>query len=152
MNKKIKQFLSLKVFTNCVFQVVRRDLMHAIRKKRPAMAEDIENIIHHHDNAPAHSASETNLELSLLGSQRLPQSPYSPDLALLDFTYFPALKSNLLGTRFSGLDDICSEVKRFNKSLGQQWFQNVFDKWVCCHNKCVEHEGHYFEKKSDSHL
>ena len=96
MNKNIKeQFLSLKVFTNRVFQVVRCDLMHAIRKKRPAMAEDTENIIYHHDNAPAHSASQTNLALSLLGFQRLPHSPYSPDLAPLDFTYFSALKSNL---------------------------------------------------------
>ena len=147
MNKNIKQFLSLKVFTNCVFQVVRHDLMHAIRKKRPAMTEDIENIIYHHDNAPTHSASQTNLELSLLGFQRLPHSPYSPDLAPLDFAHFLALKSNLRGTRFSGLVDICSELKRFNKSQGQQWFQNVFDKWVCRQNKCVEHEGRYFEKE-----
>ena len=54
MNKNIKQSLSLKVFTNRVFQVVRHDLMHAIRKERPAMVEDIENIIYHHGNAPAH--------------------------------------------------------------------------------------------------
>ena len=69
MNKNIKQqYLFLKVFTNRVFQVVRRHLMHAIRKKkRPAMAEDTENIIYHHDNAPAHSASQTNLELFLFG-------------------------------------------------------------------------------------
>ena len=111
MNKNIKQqFLSLKMFTNRVFQVVQRDLMHAIRKKRPAMAEDTENIIYHYDNAPAHSASQTNLELSLLGFHRLLHSPYSPDLAPLDFAYFPTLKSNLRGTRFTGLDDIRSEV------------------------------------------
>ena len=89
------------MFTNHVFQVVPRDLMHAIRKKRPAMAEDTENIIYHHDNAPAHSASQTNLELSLLDFQRLCHSPYSPDLAPLDFAYFPALKSNLRGGRDS---------------------------------------------------
>ena len=130
-----------------VFQVVRRDLMHALRKKRPMMAEDTENIIYHHDNAPAHSASDTDLELTLLGFQRLPHPPYSPDLAPLDFAYFPALKSHLRGIRFSSVHDIRVEVTKFNNSLGQRWFQDVYDKWVHRHNKCVEHAGRYFEKE-----
>ena len=135
------------VFCYRMFQTVRRDLMHAIRKKRPAMAENIENIIYHHDNAPAHTASESELELSLLGFQRLPHPPYSPDLAPLDFAYFPSLKSHLRGTRFNSLADIRLEVNGFNNSLGQCWFQSVFDKWVRRHEKCVEHQGRYFEKE-----
>ena len=38
-------------------------------------ADDIENVVYHHDNAPAHSSSETDLELALMGFQRLPHPP-----------------------------------------------------------------------------
>lgn len=126
---------------------MRRDLLHAIRKKRPDMAENLENVIYHHDNAPAHSASDTELELATLGFQRLPHPAYSPDLAPLDFSYFPALKSHLRGTRFGGVDDIRREVTRFNRSVGEEWFRDMFNRWVVRHKKCVVHEGRYFEKE-----
>ena len=54
-------------------QVLRRDLVNAMRKKRPC--ERIE------DNAPAHRADSTVLELDLLGSDRVVHAPYSPGLA-----------------------------------------------------------------------
>ena len=48
-------------------KVVCRDLMHAIRNKRPHLAENNKNIIFHQDNAPSHTAGQTQLELDLLG-------------------------------------------------------------------------------------
>lgn len=37
-----------------------------MRATSPEIVEDLENLIHHHDNAPAHSSVETNLELVVL--------------------------------------------------------------------------------------
>lgn len=131
----------------CVFQVVRRDLMHALKKKRPEKADDIENVIYHHDNAPPHKSAYTELEMALIGFQRIQHPPYSPDLAPLDFAYFPLLKSHLRGRKFNNEQEIRNAVKTFNLSLDKQWFSSVFDKWVKRHERCISHGGAYFEKE-----
>ena len=56
--------------------------MHALRKKRPHVAA--EDIIFHQDNAPAHRAASTELELDVLGFERLIHPPYLPDLTKMD--------------------------------------------------------------------
>ena len=68
---------------------MRRDLVHAIRKKRPGVY--IESFIFHQDNAPAHRARETLLTIDFLGFERLGHAPYSPDLAPIDYAIFPKL-------------------------------------------------------------
>ena len=128
-------------------KVVRRDLMHALRKKRPEKADDIENVIYHHDNAPPHTSANTELEMAVIGFQRLQHPPYSPDLAPLDFAYFPLLKSHLRGTKFSSDQEIRNMVASFNRSVDKQWFHDVFDKWVERHERCILHNGVYFEKE-----
>jgi histone-lysine N-methyltransferase SETMAR len=47
-----------------------------------------------HDNAPAHRALATEKKLAYLGFQYLDHTPYSPDLATLDYHLFPGLKNN----------------------------------------------------------
>lgn len=59
------------------------------------MAVDLGNIILHQDNAPAHTAATTCLEIELLGFDLLEHPPYSPDLAPMDFAIFPFIKSQL---------------------------------------------------------
>ncbi|XP_060582795.1 uncharacterized protein LOC132739160 [Ruditapes philippinarum] len=54
-------------------KVVRRDLTNAIRKKRAGC--DIENLISHQDNAPAHRADKTLLTIDFLGYERLCHPP-----------------------------------------------------------------------------
>ena len=78
-----------------VLQVIRRNLVKSLRKKRPDMADDLENVVLHQDNAPSHTANRTQLEIDLLDFQRVDHPPYSPDLAPLDFAYFPKLKKRL---------------------------------------------------------
>jgi hypothetical protein len=41
-------------------------------KQRPALIDNMENIIFHQDNAPCHRSQETQLELDVIGFQRLP--------------------------------------------------------------------------------
>lgn len=104
-------------------------------------------VIYHHDNAPSHTAEKTQLEIDVLGFQRLEHPPYSPDLALLDFAYFPLLKEHLRGQRFEDAEELMKETLIFNRRLGKDWCKCVFEKWVKRHRLCVQHHGKYFEKE-----
>lgn len=86
-------------------------MVQALRKKRPGMEENIENVLLHQDNAPAHRARYTELELDVLGIGRLEHAPYSPDLAPLDFALFPAVKAQLRGIRFDDLESLRCHVQ-----------------------------------------
>lgn len=121
--------------------------MNALRKKRPDMYLDTGTVIYHQDNAPSHTAHTSQLELDLIGFDRLSHPPYSPDLAPLDFAYFPKLKEHLRGQRFENFDELKLETQKFNRSLKSEWFQGVFDSWVKRHRRCIEHNGEYFEKE-----
>ena len=48
------------------FHVLWQDLKNAIRRRIPIMAENFENVIYHHDNAPPNTSSSTRLELEVL--------------------------------------------------------------------------------------
>ena len=67
-------------------QVIWRDLVNAIRKKRPG--KGIEDFLLYQDNSSAHRADSTVLGLDLLGFDRVVHAPYSPDLAPMDFKVF----------------------------------------------------------------
>ena len=121
--------------------------MHALRKKRPALYNNIENVILHQDNAPSHTAARTQLEIDVLGLQRAAHPPYSPDLAPLDFAYFSQLKSHLRGKRFQDREELMYVIQQFNRSLDSGWFGDMFQKWVKRHRKCIAHNGEYFEKE-----
>ena len=100
------------------------NLVHALRKKRPILYNNFENVILHQDNAPSHTAARTQLEIDVLGLQRAAHPPYAPDLAPLDFDLFP----------------------QFNRSLVSGWFGDMFQKWLKRHRKCIAHNGEYLEK------
>ena len=47
----------------------------AIRQKRPELSEQIENVIFHQDNTPAHTAAKKQLEIGLLGFDEITHPP-----------------------------------------------------------------------------
>ncbi|XP_052779486.1 histone-lysine N-methyltransferase SETMAR-like [Mya arenaria] len=96
---------------------LRRDLVHAIQKKRPDV--EIENLIFHQDNARAHRAQETLMMIDFLGFERLNHSPYSPEPAPMDFAIFPRLKADLRGRRFECLAEFRSAVQSSFASLSE---------------------------------
>ena len=69
------------------FQVLRRDLVQALKKKKPELP--VSHFLLHQDNAPPHVSEATKLELSLLELGTVSHPPYSPDLAPMDFAIFP---------------------------------------------------------------
>ena len=126
-------------------QVLRRDLVHTLQKKRPEIP--LEDFILHQDNAPPHTAQTTTLEIGVLGFKTISHPPYSPDLAPMDFAIFPTVKKQLKGMRFRSLQELRSATSRIVAQYGQQWYEDVFGQWIHRHRRCVECEGQYFEKK-----
>ena len=100
----------------------------------------------HQDNAPAHHALETIMTINFLGFERLDHSPnYSPDLALMDFVIFPKIKGDLHDRRFEGLTDLKRAVQKAFGTLSEDWFSQMYVKWVRRHEKCVTAKDEYFE-------
>lgn len=125
-------------------KVVQRHLSAALRKKRPNT--EIENLIFHQDNAPAHRAVETIRTIDFLGYERLPHAPYSPDLAPCKFSIFPRLKADLRGRRFESNEELRFAVRSAVRGYSTEFYRKTFDSWVYRHSKCLEHSGEYFEK------
>ena len=124
---------------------MRRDLIQAIWKKQPDLSQKLDNVLFHRDNAPAHTAADTQLEILLLGFDRIVHPPYSPDLAPMDF---PHLKAELRGTKFHEFSELkIATLNALKKNLGSDWCRNVLDKWARHHTKCVELDWIYFEKE-----
>jgi histone-lysine N-methyltransferase SETMAR len=126
------------------FQVICRNLNHAIRKKRPEM--EIEKMYFHQDNAPAHRCEETLLTIDFLGFQRLRHAPYSPDCAPMDFAVFPRLKLELRGKRFADLEELRVGVRSAISGFDREWYKGEYQQWVSRHQKCVKSCGRYFEE------
>ena len=124
-------------------KVIRRDLLNVIRKKRPELINEIKYVVLHQDNAPPHTANTTQLEIDVLGLQRVDHPPYSSDLAPLDFKYFPELKNHLRGTRFHSRDEIMNAILSFNKTLPQKWFDVMLPDDFPGQPSCVVQEGFY---------
>lgn len=120
--------------------------MQALRKKRPALAEDLSKVILHQDNAPAHRAHSTQVEIDLLGFELLPHPPYSPDLAPMDFAVFPFIKSLLRGQRFADFTDLQQAVIGIIRKMPQEQFRKIYDDWIKRSRKCVDLKGNYIEK------
>ena len=63
---------------------------------------------------------------------RIQHAPYSLDLAPFDFAFFPQLKSDPHGKRFSDLNELCSE-NEFNDT------ENAYNTRESILRKCAVH-------------
>lgn len=121
------------------FQLLRRDRLHALQKKRPDV--DVCDYVLHLDNASPR-IQLLQLEIDVIRFQRLRHPPYSPDLAPMDFKVFPEVKSHLRGHRFGSTQDLVTETMKIVSSF----YLDIFNKWVHRHRKCVCTGGDYKEK------
>lgn len=128
-------------------QILTRHLMPALRKKRQHFYENPRNCILHNDNATPNTAMETSVTIDLLWMEKFTHPPNSPELAPCDFALFPHLKSQLRATHFDGLSHLKRACSEGFTSLSQEWYADVFRKWVNGHQRCIEHQGRYFEKE-----
>ncbi|PNF25826.1 hypothetical protein B7P43_G11746 [Cryptotermes secundus] len=75
----------------------------------------------------------------------VPHPPYSPDLAPCDFFLFPKMKIKLKGRRFDTVEEIQVETQTVLNTLTKKDFQDAFEKWQKCWDRCMRSQGDYFE-------
>ena len=80
-----------------------------------------------------------------MGIKRLPQPPYSPDLAPCDFWLFPKLEEKLRGYRYETIEEMKEAVKKFIDMFTQEDFHVVFQQLLERYNKCIAAGGDFFE-------
>ena len=104
-------------------------------------------MLFHQNNAPPHKANETLMVIDYnVGFERIEHSPYSPDLAPMDFAVFPRMKGELRGKRFDNVYEIQTEVRSFLKKCTEDWYSEIYSAWIERHRKCIACDGEYFEK------
>ena len=84
-------------------QVLNRDLLQAMRKKREPL---LQTMLFHHDNTPIHRASTTQETINRRSIEVLDHLPYSPDLAPCYFFLLPTPKKILKGRQFDDVADL----------------------------------------------
>lgn len=92
--------------------------------KRPDLPFD--TVIQHQDNCPCHTAREIMIEIDFLGFELLPHSPYSPDLAPMDFRLFLELKVQFQGIRFHTSEELKLVIQKFVSTFYEQWFVQTY--------------------------
>jgi len=75
----------------------------------------------------------------------VPQPPYSPDLAPVDFFFFPKWKFSVKGRRFQTVEEIEENSIWDLHAVPQNTFQGAFQKWKKCWELCIKSGGEYFE-------
>ena len=99
----------------------------------------------HHDNAPAHSAKQTQDYLSQNNIRVLPHPPYSPDLAPADFFLFGMVKQKLRGREFQSLQALLDAYNEILSDIPKSMWRDCFKDWFRRMNLCIESNGDYFE-------
>jgi hypothetical protein len=77
------------------------------------------------------------------GFIRVPQPPYSPDLAPCDFLLFGYLKFQLEGKTFFDEDSVKEEVRRILMEIPVNLLHSVMDEWIQRLRRCIELDGEY---------
>ena len=91
---------------------VLRRLRENVQRKRPQKWRN-QNLIIHHDNAPAHRSFKVSQFLAKNNMTVIPHPPYSPDLAPCDFFFFPKLMLRMKGRTFDTIEEIHEESQRY---------------------------------------
>jgi len=80
--------------------------------------------------------------------QNVRHPPYSLELAPVDFFPFPKLKTTLKGRRFQTIEEIQGNAAREVRTIRESAFQEAFQQWKKCWERCIASRGDYFEGDS----
>ena len=103
-----------KVVRSISYLEVMSRVHQAIPQKRTELWRN-QSLILYHDNTSTHISMLVHEFLAKNETVILPQPPYSPDLARVDFFLFPKLKSTMKGKRFATIEEI--KEKSIPKSM-----------------------------------
>jgi len=113
---------SIEFFLN-----VLKHLREAVQRKRPEAWTNNTWMLHH-DNAPGHVSLLIHEFSTKHETTVVPQPPYSPDLAPVDFFLFPKFKSSLKDSRFQMVEEIENSIWDL-RAIPQNTFQNWKKRW-----------------------
>jgi histone-lysine N-methyltransferase SETMAR len=137
-------FLAGQTVNSAYYCDVLQRLRENVRRLRPELWRQ-KNWLLHHDNPPSHIFLFTRECLTKNNMAVVIHPPYSPDLALCDFSLFPRLKIKLKGRRFDTIDVIEAESQAVQNTLTEHDFQDAFKKWQKRWERCIHAERDYFE-------
>jgi histone-lysine N-methyltransferase SETMAR len=99
---------------------------------------------HLHINiAIPHNSRLSLQKIEEYGLIRVPQPPYSPDLAPCDFFLLGHLKSQLEGKIFFDENSLKTELERILRDIPITPLCSVMEDWVRRLNQCIESAGNY---------
>jgi dipeptidase len=75
----------------------------------------------------------------------VPHPQHSPDLAPCDFLLFPKMNTKLKGRKFDTVEEIQAETQMVLNTLTKKNFQDAFQKWQKCWDRCVCSQRDYFD-------
>jgi len=123
---------------------VLRRLCENVWRKMPQKWRN-QNLIIHHDNAPAHRSFKVSKFLAENNMTVIPHPPYSPDMAPCDFFLFPKLKLQMKGRTFDTIEEIQEESQRVLDTVPKRDFQGCFQAWQKRWDRCIRAKGEYFK-------
>jgi len=129
------------------YQEVLAHLRDAVCRKWPELWEN-QTWMLHHDNASAHALLFIRSYLAKYQTSVVPYLPYSPDLAPAEFFQFPKLKTTLKGCHFQTIEEIQETAIRELHTITESAFQEAFQQWKKCWERCTASRGDCFERNS----
>lgn len=114
------------------------DLENQLFQRRPK--KGLSGIRLHIDNARPHLINDFLDEKNVT---RLPQPPYSPDIAPSDFFLFGYLKMMLEGQTFTDPEACFQEVIKILNGISEETLNRVFDEWLERLKMVMRREGDY---------
>jgi transposase len=97
----------------------------------------------HLDNCSVHTSPALKDCLEEHDIRRMPQSPYSPDLAPSDFYLFPTVKEKLERTQVANEDQFCESLQAILRGIDREELNRVFQAWVRRVQEVSEGNGDY---------
>ena len=134
--------LTGQTITGAYYFEVLKHLMARIHRIRPKY-RDSEACSLLHNNAPSHTSLIVRQFLARNQVCVLNHPPYSPDLALFDFSLFTKLK--LKGCFFNDITTIKTATTRALEAIPENKLEHAFESLLNRCKMCIEIGGKYFE-------
>jgi transposase len=87
-------------------------------------------LVIHLDNCSVHTSRASTEWLEEYGMRRMPQPPYSHDLASSDFYLFPTVKEKFERTQVADEDQFFESIQAILRGIDQEELNKVFQAWV----------------------
>ena len=98
----------------------------------------------HLDNAPAHNARISQQAINDLRATRVPQPPYSPDIAPSDFFLFGHIKNEILGMDVTSETQLLETITRSIEKIPKAVLIAVYNEWQKRLQWVIDSAGEYY--------